>query len=352
MSIMPASTANVSGQHIFVGSVDDEPKHVEEVRKKLPATQTVERHDFHSVEEFKRSDIGRFHVLVVDAYFDRVSRLDELLEHVDLRWPDARVIILSAYPQPQIANNNEKVTRFIAKTDFFDGKVDLRDAVVDALRVVPGVDPNVVAQVAKELNEASTSTVSEIHLERIYYPLIQPAGVLYHNNEYTLEPFQGIVRGVGADEECAAADFARKFDELFDDLWRTPVDWRTDEEQGLWKLISQVVDVEEYERRQMIAVHDELGQVASVESDLTRVLQWHGGEHHGEKDPVKSEHLPRELRRLKPGSWFIACVHRDFRTRKLVKIVDGTAGKPPFLDEEARHEMWHAGQPSNKEKPK
>jgi hypothetical protein len=121
--------------------------------------------------------------------------------------------------------------------------------------------------------------------------------------------------GKGRSLDEARQDWERQFHLRFHELY-IKCDWeRSEEEQQLWEVFEEIVDIQSY-RKLTPLKFEQTGKIIQRISDDQCVIEWIGGQ----QDIVNYVDCPSELAQHKAGEYFRADVLREYETDNLVRI--------------------------------
>jgi FixJ family two-component response regulator len=337
-------TAAVSRATLTIPVVDDQRGVFEEVKYALNGSSLLRFKEYNSPEEFSASRLRSVALCIIDMFFEKSMRVNDLYEIVDRKWPRTPIIILSSYPGRFAAVDRSRAVDLLSKPDFLNNGALLRNAVIVALESLNGNgnDRTLVQKVIAHLKQldlnGAAETLTELSLGEIHYPLQRPTLVKWDGKCYTLEGLSDFIVGLGGTAAEARRSFICVLHELYHALLRTRPLYRTERQSRIWSALSSIIDMTKYDAIRSITIPYEVGQVVGSDPPGTRVIRWH----RGEENIVKLEEAP-ELATITKGQWIRAVVNRRYLTNELTKILYVSAIEPPVYGEKERSAFWNQG---------
>jgi hypothetical protein len=323
-------------ERLNVAVVDDEDFAREFIGETIGRDGSISYEEFSDADEFIHSDISKFHIFVIDKIFGRETRVQELIRKIRSE-SSAEIIVFSNDPSSEIFD--EGVIRVLKGAAFLGPSV-LRTAV---LNIIHKKDDRFKyqARAIQKLDASDSqgqSTINEIRLEGIAYPLRKATDVYWDGHEYSIEGLDQHIRGSGETSSSAMKAFVRKFHDVFLRLNRhlNKGEMLNGDDRLMWSAIKRIVDIEQYERMRTIIVPFEIGRVEFTDTIGLYKIYWATRD---KSDIVEVEKVP-SLAVLNDGDWITAIVRR--RTDESLDAVLYTQWiEPPTYTQDEIEKFWN-----------
>lgn len=329
-------------------AVDDDRNAYEEIVNTLGRDGPIVFDYCDSVESLNREKrTTDVHVCVVDNYSHGVSRIHEVIEVVERRWPDVPVIVLSNFAATIQPDIEKRTVDRISKPSFHMEPSLLRRAFIEAIQGNPSIDEGlceVVVQHVKEcdarelLEFPSGRELGEICVGTTTYPLRRPAKEIREPGRYSLEGFAPHIVGTSDTIAGASKAFASLVHDHFQRIQPTRKRFRSPEDVEIWTVLEAAIDLDEYDSRRSVRIPHEIGFLVSRSRPGVRVVRWDNGQ----ENEVACDDAPREFASLGEGTWFKAMVQRNYATGEFEQILFvSELSRSPIYPADEREAFWN-----------
>lgn len=326
----------LESEKLEVAVIDDEDDARAFVESTIGDVEHIDFVEFADPDEFLRADISKIDIFIVDKVFGGETRVQDLILKIR-KESQSEIIVLSNDPSSDIFD--ERVIRLL-KGRVYLGPSELRTAVLSILHGQGNVFQSAIDAIQR-LDAAELSgqtTINEIRLESIAYPLREATAVVWTENSYSVAGLFEHITGRGETASSAMKDFVRNFHDVFSRLNKCLSKGETlqGQDRKTWSAIKKVVDIEGYEKARTIVVPFEIGQVSLTEQKGLISIHWKTRE---TTDTIEVERVPT-LALLNDGDWISAIVRR--RTDETLHSVLHThwIEAPEFAQDEI-DEFWN-----------
>jgi hypothetical protein len=323
-------------QSVQVALVDDEHRARSFVKNCLGEHPEIRYVEFAEADQFLASDIGKIDFFIVDKVFENETRIGDIIASIRAR-SEGEIVVFSNDPSSDVFD--ERAIRVLKGRAFLNPS-ELRTKVLEAMSSDSRFEAAIARiKVLDAEGPSGQTTINEIRLENITYPLKNSTEVVWVGGRYSLAGLFEHVTGAGETEAAAAREFVRKFHDKFCRLYGRFIkgDALASEDSAIWDAIQAVVDLDKHERTRTIVVPHELAQIERTEHCGVFRIKWLT---RGTVDTVTSEMVP-ELAHVENGDWVCAKVRR--RTdESLVSVLHLHWTEPPEFSASEINDFWNS----------